>query len=232
MATLERRVRLQGEETMEENSNDSDKQTERETSGTDVDPNTLRAVTENGQPLALDERLTNGSKSWEDIQRDKWRLYHRPSYPPCTGARTTLHSNDAPAAQEDHFTLLFRLQHGRQHPVEQRANGYSEGWDGQKVRQENVGKFCRAHTILSQAGVNGPIKDWTVKRVMSENLTGFSRYYEGVDGAAIGFATLYKYDDVAMAKESYLIDEADNLLGIDGEQLIEYVWQKYGGPVQ
>jgi len=63
-------------------------------------------------------------------------------------------------------------------------------------------------------------------------LTGFSRYYEGIDGAALGFATLYKYDDVEMAKNSYLVDVAEEMLGVDGEKLVEYVWRKYGGDGQ
>jgi hypothetical protein len=31
-----------------------------------------------------------------------------------------------------------------------------------------------------------------------------------------------------MAKDSYLVDEAEEILGINGEQLVEYVWDKYG----
>jgi len=56
----------------------------------------------------------------------------------------------------------------------------------------------------------------------------FSRFYEGIDGAAVGFATLYKYQDVEEAKNSYLVDEAEEMLNIDGEKLVEYVWRKYG----
>jgi hypothetical protein len=63
---------------------------------------------------------------------------------------------------------------------------------------------------------------------MRENLQGFSRYYEGIDGAVLGFASLYKYDDMEMAKNSYLVEEADEKLNVDGEQLVEYVWENYG----
>jgi len=101
--------------------------------------------TDGGQSLALEERLGTGSKSWEDVQRDKWYLQHRPSFPPCTSARTTLHARDAD--DEDHFNVLFRIHHGRQHPAERRPNGYSEGWDGQKVRQEDVADFCREEDL-------------------------------------------------------------------------------------
>ena len=88
--------------------------------------------------------------------------------------------------------------------------------------------MCLENNNLSQAGVNGPVKEWAVQKVMEEDLQGFSRYYEGIDGAALGFATLYKYDDVEMAKDSYLVDGAEEMLGIDGEQLVDYVWRKYG----
>jgi len=67
---------------------------------------------------------------------------------------------------------------------------------------------------------------------MQESLQGFSRYYEGIDGAALGFATLCKYDDVEMATDSYLVDEAEEMLDVDGEKLVEYVWREYGGDVQ
>jgi len=187
-------------------------------------------ATAGGQPIPLEEGLDTGSKSWDDIQKDKWRLSYRPSYPAHTSARTTLWARQAD--DEEQFEVLFLLQHGRQHPAERQADGYSEGWDGQKVRQEDVFKFCRSHVILSQAGVAGPVKDWTVQKVMRENLNGFSRYYEGIDGAALGFATLYKYDDVEMAKESYIVDEAEEMFGVDGEKLVDYVWRKYGDDVR
>jgi len=151
------------------------------------------AVTDGGQPLVLEEQLTLGSKSWGEVQMDKYQYDHQPSFPPCTSARTTLYAREADDDKEERYKLFFCLQHGRQHPYERQSNGYSEGWDGQKVRQEDVWKSCRAHIIASRAGVNDPVKEWAVQKVMQENLNGFSRYYEGIDGAAVGFATLYKY---------------------------------------
>jgi len=213
---------------MPTNSNDSGNQENREASEKDVDTDTATAVIDGGQPVAMEQG--DGAKSWGDARRDKWYLHHRPSFPPCTSARTTLHARDAD--DEDRFNLLFCLHHGRQHPAERRPNGYSEGWDGQKVRQENVADFCRAHAILSQAGVIDPFKKWAAQKAMQENLQGFSRHYEGIDGAVLGFATLCKYDDVEMAKNSYLVDEAEEMLGVDGEKLVDYVWRKYGGDVQ
>ena len=217
---------------MQPNDNYSNKQENREASNRDVDKDTVEAVTSGGHQLALVKRLGRGSKSWEDIQKDKHQYNHQPCFPPLTTARTTLYARDADDDKEEYYDVLFLLQHGRQHPFERQRNGYSEGWDGHKVRQEDAGKFRRAHAILSQAGVIDPFKRWAVQKAMREDLQGFSRYYEGIDGAVIGFATLYKYDDAEMAKNSYLVDEAESLLGIDGEKLIDYVWRKYGGDVQ
>ena len=217
---------------MPTNSNDSGNQEDREASDEDVDSEIVEAVTDGGQRLALEERLDIGSKSWSDVQKDKYQYDHQPSFPPCSTARTTLYAREADDDMEERYEMFFRLQHGRQHPFERRSNGYSEGWDGQKVRQEDVWKFCRAHIILSEASVNGPVKSWAVQKLMQEDLQGFSRYYEGIDGAALGFATLYKYDDVEMAKNSYLVDEAEEMLDVSGEKLVEYVWRKYGDDVR
>ena len=65
---------------MPTNSNDSDNQENREASDEDVDSEIAEAVTDGGQPLALDERLDTGSKSWEDVEKDKGYLHHRPSF--------------------------------------------------------------------------------------------------------------------------------------------------------
>jgi len=53
-----------------------------------------------------------------------------------------------------------------------------------------------------------------------------------IDGAALGFATLYKYDDVETAKNSYLVDKAEEMFGIAGEKLVEYVWREYEDDVR
>jgi hypothetical protein len=64
---------------------------------------------------------------------------------------------------------------------------------------------------------------------MQENLNGFSRYYNGLDGAVLGFASLYEYDGETEAKESRLIEKGEDVVGVDGEMLVAYVWRKYGG---
>jgi len=210
---------------MEGNNQPSDKTNSTKT----VDEETLVPITSDGQRIALEESLASDSKEW-DIQRDKRRQYHRPSYPACTSARTTFWSREA--ANKEQYDVLFLVQHGRQHPAERRPNGYSEGWDGQKVRQEDVGTYCLATVVLSQAGVTGYWLRRVAKRVVGENLNGFSRHYEGAIGAALGFAMLELHDDVAEAKKSRLATVASEKYDLNGEKLAEYVFRKYGGDAQ
>ena len=195
-----------------------------------IDEETLVAKTSDGQRVALEESLATGSKDWEDIQKDKCQQHYRPSYPACTSARTTFWSREA--ANEEQYDVLFLVQHGRQHPAERRPNGYSEGWDGQKVRQEDVGTYCLATVVLSQAGVTGQWLRRIARRVVRENLNGFSRHYDGAIGAALGFAMLELHDDVAEAKESRLATVASEKYKLDGEKLAEYVFRKYRGEKQ
>jgi hypothetical protein len=206
---------------MTTNSSDSGNQEDREASDEDVDSEIAEAVTDKGQPLALNERLDTGSKSWGDVQKDKYQYSSQSAFPACTSARTSFYARQARNPQL--YNRLFPLQHGGGHTY--------EGWDGQRIRPKDREDYRRSHAILSQVDVTDPVKKWTVEKVMQENLTGFSRYYEGLDGAALGFATLYECDDEEMAKDSYLVDAAEEMLGIDGEMLVEYVWDNYGGDV-
>ena len=207
---------------MTTNSNDSGNQEDREASDEDVDSEIAEAVTDKGQSLALNERLDTGSKSWGDVQKDKYQYSSQSAFPACTSARTSFYARQARNPQL--YNRLFPLQHGGGHTY--------EGWDGQRIRPKDREDYRRSHAILSQVDVTDPVKKWTVEKVMQEDLTGFSRYYEGLDGAALGFATLYECDDVEMAKDSYLVDEAEEMLGIDGEMLVEYVWDNYGGDMR
>jgi len=187
-----------------------------------IDTGTAEAVTDGGQALALEERLDTGSKSWGDVQKDKHQYDLQASFPSCSKAHTTFYAQDAWDTKR--YDRFFDLHHGRGHTY--------EGWDGQRVRQEHVFTHRRASAILSQVEIESFVKEQARSRVVREPLQGFSRFYEGIDGAAIGFATLYKYDDVEEAKNSYLVDKAEKMLGVDGEKLVDYVWREYGGDVQ
>ena len=180
----------------------------------------LVAVTDRGQPLALEESLTFGSKSWADVQIDKQKCTFQESktFPACSTARTTFYAREA--WDNNQYKTLFKLHHGRGHTW--------EGWDGQRVRQEDIGDYQRSSAILSQTVSDAFVKRQARSRVMRENLQGFSRHYAGLDGATLGFATLYKYDDVEEALDSHFVDVAEEMFEIDGENLVEYVWRKYG----
>ena len=211
---------------MEGNKQPSDKTNSTKT----VDEETLVPTTSEGQRVALEESLASGSKDWAHIQRDKWYLHHRPSFPPCGSTRTTFRSWDTEDKEKfSKFNKFHKIHHGRQIPAERHPNGYSEGWDGQKVRQEDVGAYCLATVVLSQAGVTGYWLRRVAKRVVRENLNGFSRYYRGAIGAALGFAMLELHDDVTEAKESRIATVASEKYDLDGEKLAEYVFRKYGG---
>lgn len=190
--------------------------------GVDLDP-----ATDSGQLIALRERLDTGSKSWGDVQKDKHQYDHQSSFPSCSTARTTFYAREADGEKEEKYDKLFLLHHGRQHPAERRPNGFDEEWEGQKVRQEDVWKFRRASLLISRVGITDPIKRWAVQRLMRENLKWFNASHQGIDGAAIGFAALYKYDEAEKAKESDLVDRAEDILGLDGEKLVKDVWNKY-----
>jgi len=178
--------------------------------------------TDGGQPIALAEGLTTGTKSWGDVQKDKHQYSSQSAFPACTSARTSFYAQQARNTRL--YNRLFPLQHGGGHTY--------EGWNGQRIRPNDREDYRRAHAILSQVDVTNPVKEWAVEKVMQKNLTGFSRHYEGLDGAVLGFATLYECDDEETAKDSYLVDEAEEMLGIDGEMLVEYVWDNYGDDVQ
>lgn len=167
--------------------------------------------------------LDSGSKSWAGIEQDKHVYEFQPNFPAQTRARTTFWATDAEnAVDEEKFEKLWALHHGRGHTY--------EGWDSQRVRQENVFTYRRARVILSQAEVGGCIRELVARRVVQENLNGFSRYYQGLDGAAIGFASLYEYETEELALDSHLVARSEELLGIDGKKLIKYVWDNYDVP--
>lgn len=163
-------------------------------------------------------RSDTGSKSWDDWKKDQSQYDFQLNFPATSQARTTFYAREA--NNERKFDRFWSLQHGRGHTF--------EGWNGQRVRPENEFTYRRARVILSQAGVPESIRARVANRVVTEDLTGFSRYYKGVDGAAIGFASLYEYETKEAAETSYLVAKAEDLLDIDGVKLVSYVWRKYG----
>lgn len=194
-----------------------------EVSTTTAEPVTSSERTDSGH-IALD----TGSKSYSDFLVDTGQENVKANFPVQTTARTTLYARDA--ENEDDITkysVLFRLQHGRQHPAES-ALKYYESWEGHKIRQEEVYEYRRAETILSQADITGHARASAVDDVMRENLNGFNRHYQGIDGAALGFAALHLHESLDEAKDSHLSEVTETKFGINSAGLFEYVWGKYG----
>ena len=140
--------------------------------------------------------------------------------PATSNARTTFFAKDVDSnSKQQKFRRFWRLQHGRGHTY--------EDWNN-RIRQEDVFTYRRSRAIVSQLDVSRTIYETVATWVLTENLNGFSRHYAGLDGATIGFAALLEYDTKEDALSSHLVDRSGEMLGIDGEKLIEYVWREYG----
>jgi len=207
-----------------------------EAPGTGFEPTTDTSARREERIQIWEESVALASKYWEHKEKD--RDQDEPSvsdFPACSKARTTFHARDVDDWEsEQKFDRFWCLQHGRQHRAERRSNGYSEGWDGQKVRQETVADYLYGTTILVRAGVPQLVRKQAVERALKTNLNGFNRYYGGFEGATFGFAFLYNYDTPEQAKKSYLVDEADKWIDANSERftverLIDFVWNKHGG---
>ncbi|MFB6234920.1 MAG: hypothetical protein ABEH81_00725 [Halopenitus sp.] len=151
------------------------------------------------------------------IETDSGEYEFVPTFPARSPARTTFHGLRR---------QLWRLQHGRGHAFD----------DVGKTTARNDYTFRRCSSILQQCEVPKWVEAVAIQRTLTENLQGFSRHYEGADGACIGFALLAQYDDPEEAKMSYIADRAPSVVpGIrydDVMNLIDYVFDKYGGELK
>ena len=175
------------------------------------------AVTDGGQPLSF-EPEDCGKKSAQHKFIDRYEYDFQPKFPQPSPAQTNLHSDDVPE-RETKLTRFWKLQHGKGHTY--------EGWDTQRVRIEDRDDFRRASALLSQLEVTS--FEAVRQRVMSECVNGFNRHYGGFDGACVGFALLYEHETIDKAKDSHLLEKAEEMIDADCEQLAEYVFRKYGG---
>ena len=172
-----------------------------------------KIVTDGGQQIVLNDAFSAG-KSWAGAERPS--AVHTRS-----DARTTFPAEYA--SNERQYNRLWKLQHGRGHTY--------EGWD-ERVRIEDCDKYDWACIVLSRAKVTEFVRTNALRRVMTEPLQGFSRYYAGTYGAALGFASLYQFDTPSDAKESAIADLTSEILekqGAEGtaDRLIDHVWDNY-----
>jgi hypothetical protein len=86
-----------------------------------------------------------------------------------------------------------------------------------------------ARTVCAQLSVPDHVTEITVHRCLSADMRSFSSHYRGIYGAAVGFAILHLFEDVAQAKESAYADTAKDIFdGITVESLLELTFRKYG----
>lgn len=169
-----------------------------------------------------------GTKSWVDIQ---WDLHERMMERfPCSRSRTTFYvydffnsSNIYPSYRMIRkYDRFFRLQHGFGHTY--------EGWEkSQRVRIEDLDDYRRTKVLLSQIELAGNYHDLVLRTVSNVDLRRFNRHYQGIDGAVIGLALRVSYDDKQEANSSYHASYAKEILDVDVEKLINYVWKKFDG---
>lgn len=160
-------------------------------------------------------------KRRQDARADCAANQFQTSFPSPSPARTNWHTRDKelPRYKRPLFNRLHRLQHGRGHTY--------EGFHGQRVHPDQVDMYMRCDAILQGCEVSDQAQQWALKKVMTEDLRGFSRYYDGAEGAAIGFALLRQYDTPETARESRVAISARSILSCDVNKLISYVFRKW-----
>lgn len=180
--------------------------------------------TDDGQPLAITESLSTGSKQEANFHRDKYQFDYNGSFGSCSNSATTFHTKDIKSFEKRaKFRALFLLNDGRAHP-DNGKNGYWEEFE-HRTRQSTEFKHNRADALLSQADAPKWVRHKIRDLVARENLNGFSRYYDGVDGAALGLATIEMHGTLEEAKQSHLREYAEEEFDFDWEKLVEYVWR-------
>lgn len=183
--------------------------------------------TDDGQPLAITESLSTGSKDNTSFHRDKYQFDYDVSFGSCSTAATTFHTKRIKSDKKRaKFRVLFLLNDNRAHPHQGKI-GYWEGFE-HRSRQNAEFKQNRADALLTQADAPRWVRRKIRDLVTRENLNGFSRYYEGVDGAALGLATIEMHSTREEAKQSHLREYAEEEFDFNWEKLVEYVWRSRG----
>lgn len=137
-------------------------------------------------------------------------------------ARTTF--NACESDNEHRFDRLWDLQMGRGHTWE------NDSIAKQAVERDGLWGLCDA--ILQNCEVKQWVRQPALKRVITTDLRGFNRYYNGLAGACVGFAALLKHDTAEEAANSFLAERAASVVpAFDIEtvtKLLSYVFEKYG----
>lgn len=142
-------------------------------------------------------------------------------------ARTTFYAKEATKNDNNRgvdFDVLWKLNTGRGHTYESKSPGKTT------TRDDATWKRCDA--ILQSCHVPDLERKRALSDTLGRNLNGFSRYYEGADGACVGFALLACHQKPEKAKLSTIAELASEVVpGLsqdDVMSLIDYVFRKYG----
>ena len=136
-----------------------------------------------------------------------------------TSAQTTFYAHDVPT-RERLFDRLYLLNRGRGHTWEDDSDRKSA------VRTE--GMLLRCDAILQSCEVPNRARRAALRQVQRRDIRGYSRYYEGADGACVAFALTQLFDTPADAKDSEVASRAADVIpGLDEstvEKMIDYAF--------
>ncbi|WP_127341362.1 hypothetical protein [Halorubrum sp. 48-1-W] len=141
-----------------------------------------------------------------------------------SSARTTFRAKEADSSSNLNYDRMWVYQMGR-------GQTYEDSRRKDAVRKDATWKRCDA--ILQSCDIPKWVRDITLGKVLKRDLYGFSRHYNGADGACVGFALLELCDDPEEAEDCWVVNRAVEVLHDFDQQkvesLISYVFRKYGG---
>ena len=139
-----------------------------------------------------------------------------------TSARTTFYARDIPD-KEEKYERLYILNRGRGHTWEDDS--------GRKSAVRTEATLLRCDAILQSCEVPEWVRRSALRQIQRRDLRGYSRYYNGADGACVAFALVLLFDTPTEAEESKVASQAANVVPNFDEstvkKMIEYTFKKW-----
>lgn len=185
----------------------------------------------------LSSQAGDGSQSREDCYRDRWTYSQPDAF--ATGARsdtargfqparTTFYAKEAPEHRVARFDHLWKIHHGvdgwPECPIDEVQRGY-------RIDRAARHKYLTCDAVLQALDVPSHVHKWVTHRISNTDCRAFSSHYGGSAGAAIGFALVALFESPAEAMDSDYwcpVCEHCSSLDIDPEQLVDYVYRRFG----
>ncbi len=101
------------------------------------------------------------------------------------------------------------------------VGGLDEVEKGLRVDPAARDKFLRAEAVIQGLGFTEWAQQIAVGRVFEADMRRFSRHYDGIDGAIIGFAFAAQFDTVEEARDTELFDVVDERFSFNTERLLQ-----------